>query len=136
MGHGIALLGGLFHLPEHFLGQFHPDINENADKLAKEAGEKSVGAVSYGSKGDCDEILARLAACREHAGRIDKATGTLQMRAQLIADEASFRQNDDAVPLPASVGTVFDINNNGVVSKIDANLLGENYFGLVNVMSR
>jgi hypothetical protein len=111
-------------------------FEDNLVNLAKEAGEKSVGAVSYGNKDDCDEILARLAACREESRQIHDATGTLQMRAQLIADEASFGRNDDAVPVPASVGTVFDINEDGVVSKIYANLLGENYFGLAKVMSR
>ena len=54
----------------------------------------------------------------------------------MIAEEASFRQSDDAVPETASVGTVFDINENDVVSKIDANLLGENYFDLAKVVSR
>ena len=39
-------------------------FEDNLVNLAKEAGEKSVGAVSYGSKGDCDEILARLAPAR------------------------------------------------------------------------
>lgn len=111
-------------------------FEDNLVKLAKEASEKSVGAVNYGNKDDCDEILARLAACQEGAGQTENATATLHKRAQLIAEEAIFRQSDDAVPETASVGTVFDINENDVVSKIDANLLGENYFDLAKVVSR
>ena len=104
--------------------------------LAKEAAEKSVGAVNYGDKADCDEILERLASRREEAGRAESNGEGLQKRARLIAEHATFRRDDDPVPVPATVATVFDINANGVVSKIDANLLGENYFGLAKVLSR
>ena len=111
-------------------------LEDDLVQLAKEAGEKSVGAVNYGSKSDCDEILARLEALREEAGQVDTTTETLQKRAQLIAREANFRRKDDVVPISATVGIVFDISRNGVVSKIDANLLGENYFRLAKVLSR
>jgi hypothetical protein len=122
----------LAYAQQLYLQYFEDDLV----RLAKEAGEKSVGAVNYGSKSDCDEILAKLAALREEAGHADTSTETLQKRAQLIAGEASFRRKDDVVPISATVGTVFDISRNGVVSKIDANLLGENYFRLAKVLSR
>ena len=111
-------------------------LEDNLVNLAKEAGEKSVGAVNYGGKADCDEILENLTRCREEVGKIDTTTKTLQQRAKLIAKEASFRQDDEVVPVSSSVATVFDISANGVVYKTDANLLGENYFGLANVLSR
>lgn len=111
-------------------------LEDNLVKLAQEAGQKSVGAVNYGSKADCDEILEKLAKCREAVGQIDATTQTLQKRAKLIAKEASFRKDDDVVPKSATVTTVFDISRNGVVHKLDANLLGENYFGLAKVLSR
>jgi chromosome segregation ATPase len=111
-------------------------LEDNLVGLAKEAGEKSVGAVNYGGKFDCDEILERLETRREEAGTIDTTTEVLQQRAKLIAKEASFRRNEDAVPVSSTVATVFDISTNGVVSKIDASLLGENYFGLAKVLSR
>lgn len=111
-------------------------MEDNLVGLAKEAGEKSVGAVNYGDKSDCDDILERLAQCRDEVGKIDVSTGTLQKRAKLIAKEANFRREQDVVPTTATVATVFDISRNGVVSKIDVNLLGENYFGLAKVLSR
>lgn len=111
-------------------------FEDNLVELAKEAGEKSVGAVNYGDKSDCDEILERLAKRREEAGQIDTTTEILQQRAKLIAKEASFRRDQDVVPVSDTVATVFDISRNGVVSKIDASLLGENYFGLAKVLSR
>ena len=105
-------------------------------ELAKEAGEKSVGAVDYGGKLDCDEILERLARRREEVDQLDHSTETLQHRAKLIAEHATFRNDDEAVPVSGSVATVFDISRNGVVSQLDANLLGENYFGLSKALSR
>ena len=111
-------------------------FEDNLVGLAKEAGEKSVGAVNYGDKSDCDEILDRLAKRREKAGQVDTTTEILQRRAKLIAREASFRRDDDVVPVSSTVATVFDISKNGVVSKLDASLLGENYFGLAKVLSR
>ena len=111
-------------------------FEDNIVGLAKEAAEKSVGAVNYGGKADCDEILERLAGAREEAGRAESSSEGLQKRAKLIAEQATFRRDSDSVPVPATVATVFDINANGVVSKIDANLLGENYFALAKVLSR
>jgi hypothetical protein len=54
----------------------------------------------------------------------------------MIAKYALFRNDDDAVPVPGSVATIFDIDPNGVVHQSDASLLGENYFGVAKVLSR
>jgi hypothetical protein len=47
-----------------------------------------------------------------------------------------FKDDEDAVPIAGTVATVFAINGNGVVTKSDANLLGDNYWGIANVLSR
>ena len=47
-----------------------------------------------------------------------------------------FSSSDDCVPAPGTVATVYDIDHNGVVRQIDANLVGENYFGVSKVLSR
>jgi len=104
--------------------------------LAKEASDKSVGAVNYGSKTDCDEQLERLARAKDEAEQATDSTEILQQRAKLIAKHALFRNDDDAVPAPGTVATVFDISANGVIAQIDANLLGENFFGVAKVLSR
>jgi len=104
--------------------------------LAKEASEKSVGAVNYGGKSDCDELLDVLTKRREEVDQADDFTKVLQKRASLIAKQALFRHDDDVVPVPGTVATIYDIDANGVVSKSDANLLGENYFGVAKVLSR
>jgi hypothetical protein len=103
--------------------------------MAKEAGEKSVGAINYGSQRDCDAIITRI---RKRCASFEKATefaDILQQRAKLIAGKAIFRGDDDAVPVSGSVSTVYSIGKGGV-STTDANLLGENYWNLTDILSR
>ena len=120
-----------------FAQQLYLDyLEDNLATMAKEASDKSVGAVNYGSKQDCDEILERLAIRREEVGQQEPDTEVLQERARQIARQATFRSDDEAVPTSASVATVFDVMANSAISRLDANLLGENYFKVAGVLSR
>jgi hypothetical protein len=104
--------------------------------LAKESGEKGVGALNYGGKIECDELITRI---RECANSFDKATDIadkLQQRAKLIARKAEFRNDDDAVPVSFSVSTVFAIGDKGVIREAEADLLGGNYWKLPSILSR
>ena len=104
--------------------------------LSKESIEKSVGAVNYGTKADCDELLELLARRRAAVEQAADSPEILKKRARLIAKHAIFRNDDEAVPAPDTVATLFEIDRNGVVHESDANLLGENYFGVAKVLSR
>jgi len=114
-------------------------LHYSEDDLAgmiREAVQKSVGAINYGKRKQCAEVLSLI---ERHEAGFDLTDGLvelLQRRAKMIAEGAVFRGNDDPVPVPASVATLFDIDQNGVVRSSDVNLLGENYFGLANVLSR
>jgi len=120
-----------------FAQQLYLDyVEDNLVGLAKEASEKSVGAINYGSKAECDELLELVNRRKEEVEQAGEFAELLQTRAKKIADGAVFRHDDDAVPVPGTVATVFDIDQNGVVKQSDANLLGENYFGIAKVMSR
>jgi hypothetical protein len=120
-----------------FAQQLYLDyFEDNLAAMAKEASDKSVGAVNYGSKQDCDEILELLTARREEVGQREPDTMILQERAKQIARHAAFRSDDEAVPTSSSVATVFDIMANSAISRIDANLLGENYFKVAGILSR
>ena len=55
---------------------------------------------------------------------------------RMIAEHALFKKDEDVVPIAGTVATVFAIDSNGVVKEKDANLLGENYWGISNVLSR
>jgi len=109
---------------------------DNLAFLSKESIEKSVGAVNYGGKVECDELLELLARRREEVEQAGESAETLKKRARLIAEHAVFRNDDAAVPVPGTVATLFDIDQNGVVRQSDANLLGENYFGIAKALSR
>jgi len=104
--------------------------------MAKEAGDKSVGAINYGGKEECDQIVSRVS---KRSDSFDKATefaNILRQRAKLIAEKAIFRNDGDAVPVSGSVATVFTITDKGVIKESDANLLGENYWNLSSIVSR
>ena len=109
---------------------------DNLAVLSKESIEKSVGAVNYGGKPNCDELLEILAKRREEVEQSPESPEILKKRARLIAEHAVFRNDDAAVPVPGTVATLFDIDQNGTVRQSDANLLGENYFGVAKALSR
>lgn len=110
--------------------------DDNLAALSKESIEKSVGAINYGGKAECDGLLEVLARRRTEVEQATESPEILKKRARLIAERAVFRNNDDAVPAPGTVATLFDIDRNGAVCQSDANILGENYFGVAKVMSR
>lgn len=105
-------------------------------ELAKEASEKSVGAVNYGTKFECDEIIEKIEKRWDSMESVTEYADVLQKRAVLIAEHAVFRNDDDVVPATGTVATIFAIDANGVVKEKDANLLGDNYFGIAKVLSR
>jgi hypothetical protein len=118
---------------QHLFLQFN---DRDLVSLVKESREKSAGAINYGSKRECDLLLERIAA---HIDSMEKASDyvdVLKHRAELIAEHAVFNQDDQAVPIAGTVATVFAINANGVVTKSDANLVGDNYWGIADVLSR
>ncbi len=57
-------------------------------------------------------------------------------RARLIADSAEFRREEDVVPTPASVATVYAFDEDGSLLTQEVALLSENYFGIGRVLIR
>ena len=104
--------------------------------LIKESADKSVGAINYGDKRDCDKLLELIASRSSAIDEIEGTPDLLKRRAAMIAEHALFKKDDDAVPIPGTVATVFAIDANGVVKQKDANLLGDNFWGLSGVLSR
>lgn len=104
--------------------------------LVKEAGDKSVGAIRYGSREECDMLLKTLAQKSGAMEGIADSLDILKHRAKLIAEKALFNGDDDAVPIPGTISTVYVIDENGLVREKDANLLGENYWLVSEVVSR
>lgn len=120
-----------------FAQQLYLDFEEyDLVGLSKEANEKSVGAINYGGKPECDAILKMIATSKTAAEQMTDLADVLQQRARLIGEEAVFRHDDNAVPVPASVATVYVLDAGGAVERKTANLLGDNYFGIAKVLSR
>ncbi len=111
-------------------------LEDNLGAMAKEASEKSVGAINYGTKYECDEIIALIEKRWDSLESVTDYAEVLQARSKLIAKHAVFRHDDDVVPAAGSVATVYSIDPNGVVKEKDANLLGDNYFAISKVLSR
>ncbi len=109
---------------------------DNLAELAREASEKSVGAINYGSKPDCDEIIENLERRWAQLEKKAESPDALKQRAALLTENAEFRNDDDAVPVVHSVGVVYDVNANGLVREKDVNLLAENYFSIATLLSR
>ncbi len=110
--------------------------DDDLGDMAKEAGEKSAGAINYGSNATCNDILERVKKRIASLENWPDFADVLQRRAKLIAEKAKYRGNDDAVPVSASVSTLYSIDANGGVEESAANLLGENYWNLTHVVSR
>ncbi|MDH3614120.1 MAG: gp58-like family protein [Gammaproteobacteria bacterium] len=104
--------------------------------MAKEAGEKSVGAINYGTKQECDVIVALVLKRIESFDKVTDFADVLQQRAKLIEKNAVFLSDDDAVPVSSTVATLFEISKKGVIKKRDANLLEENYWNVSEILSR
>ncbi|MEX2494874.1 MAG: hypothetical protein WD448_02230 [Woeseia sp.] len=104
--------------------------------MAKEASEKSVGAINYGGRQECERLLTRIGQRRQAITESPCVAAVLQARANMIGKEALFRNDSDAVPVAGSVSTMFDIDDSGSVRKSDFNLLGDNYWGIARVFSR
>ncbi len=104
--------------------------------LAKEACDKSVGAIRYGGREDCNRMLARIQKGSQAMDESGDVADLLQQRAKLIGKKALFRNEGDAVPVAGTVTTVFDIDASGSVKESEANLLGENYWGIAKILSR
>lgn len=104
--------------------------------LVKEAAEKSAGAVRYGNDADCEEILERLAQCELRLQSGGNYTESLKKRAKLMSEEAQYQHGDDAVPLPATVSTLYRFDQGGNARTSDLDLLGENYWNVSGTLSR
>lgn len=105
--------------------------------LMKDAVDKSVGAVNYGSKTDCDHILEGIRQRRDGLETAPEFATALRQRARMIGEAALFRSENDAVPKAATVSRIYRIDASGnVETDNDADLLGENYWQLAEVVSR
>ena len=104
--------------------------------LIKEATEKSVGAINYGSRKECAGLLGKLTNAMESLEQATEFADVLQKRVQMLGGSAKFSSAQDAVPLATSVAQLIRVEANGLVRETRKDLLGENYWGIAKVFSR
>ena len=105
-------------------------------ELIKESTEKSAGAINYGTRYECGQLLDRIHKSIESMEKNTEFADVLQKRAKLIGEIARFPGDQDAVPVAGTVGTLFQFDSNGVVQKSDTDLVGTNYWGISKIFSR
>jgi len=114
-------------------------VNFSDDELAamaKESSEKSVGAINYGTRYDCEQVLGKIQEVIDSMERASDFAETLQRRSKLLGEKAVFRNDTDAVPASGTVATLYNIDVNGLVKESDTNILGENWWGISKTLSR
>jgi len=109
--------------------------NELAE-MAKEASEKSVGAINYGARSDCEQLLERIYKRIEMMEQASDFAEILQRRSKLLGEKALFRNDPDVVPVAGTVAKLYSIDDNGLVKEGEANILGENWWGISKILSR
>jgi hypothetical protein len=102
----------------------------------KEATEKSVGAINYGTPHECEQLLARIAGTIAGMEEATEYADILKRRVMLLGERAKFPGHDDAVPVPGTVATLFSIDASGMIRESEVNIAGDNYWGISNVFSR
>ncbi len=108
----------------------------NIASLVKEAGDKAAGSIKYGNREDCQRLLEEVESRWDSFDNVGSYADALQKRAKLLSERAMFMNEDDVVPVPGSVATLICINDGGAVTERNADLLGEDYWGLTKVLSR
>ena len=103
---------------------------------AKEATEKSVGAINYGTAFECEQLLARIEKTRASMEEAAEYADILKRRVMLLGERARFPGNDDAVPIAGTVSTLYRIDGNGMIRESEVNIAGENFWGISKVFSR
>jgi hypothetical protein len=104
--------------------------------LVRESREKSVGAVNYGSRHECGQLLDRIQKGAEVMDQAADFADVLRNRAKLLSQKVEFQGSGEAVPLTGSTGTLYYIDSNGVVRESDVNMLAENYWAINGAFSR
>lgn len=104
--------------------------------MVKDTMGRSVEAVNFGSDLECNQLLERIRVKSEALAKRAENADELEIRTDLIGARASFGNDQEVVPAPSSVATVFAFDKDGEVVELKGNLLGENYWGIAKVLSR
>ena len=120
-----------------FAQQLYIQFDDNdLAAMARESREKSVGAINYGNRDECDQLLDRILQRGKLIDRAAEFAELLQKRAKMLGAQAAFLSDTDTVPATGSVSTLYRIDSAGLVRESDLDIIGENYWNIAAVLSR
>ncbi len=104
--------------------------------MVKGTMDRGAESVDYGSAADCGQMIERIRKRGEALEHGKDIGPELKVRADLLAGKATFGSEQDVVPSPASVSTIYKIDGDGSFSEIKGSILSENFWGIARVLSR
>jgi hypothetical protein len=120
-----------------FAQQLHVEFDDDElVVLIRESRVKSVGAVNYGNRFECGQLLGRVQKAEETLEQSADFADVLQKRAKLLGQKATFQETGDVVPMTGSVGILYRIDSNGMFRESDTNVLSDNFWAITNTLSR
>ena len=120
-----------------FAQQLYAHFDEDdIAQLVKDATEKSAGAINYGSRFECGQLLDRIQKSADRLKKAGEYADILKRRAVLLGERARFAGPQDAVPSPGSTGVLFKIDEKGLVREVEVDITAQNYWGISKVLSR
>lgn len=104
--------------------------------MARDACEHGVGAINYGTRKECNELVDRVENCMLKMTQSTESSDIIMKRSKLIAEHAVFRSDSEVVPKAASVSTLYAFRPDGEIVATSADILGQNYWEIASVLSR
>lgn len=104
--------------------------------MARDASEHGSGAINYGTRKECNELMDRVEQCTQKMTQSAESSDAIMKRSKLIAEHAVFRNDSDVVPKAASVSTLYAFRPDGEIVASSADILGQNYWEIATVLSR
>lgn len=126
----IALVAMAQHLFLHF-------SDNNLGEMARQAMRQRASEVHYGLREDCEYLMQKVAAALERLQEQSDFAEKLKARADWLRTQAEFKNENDPVPLAASLSKISTTVGKDAIETgllLDVNVLADDYWGLLSLM--
>ncbi len=126
----LAIVAMAQHLYIHFSGQ-------NLSEMAKLAMRQRPSEVHYGLRQDCEYLMQKISESLERLRAQGQFADKLRLRADMLREQAEFKNENDPVPLASSLARISttvgkDPGETGVL--LEVNVLADDYWNLLSAM--
>lgn len=127
----IALVAMAQHLFLHF-------SDNNLGDMARQAMRQRPSEVHYGMREDCEYLMQKITACVERLRAQTDFADKLKARADWLRTQAEFKNENDPVPLAASLSRISttvgkEAAETGLL--LDVNVLADDYWSVLSLMA-